>query len=131
MDKDKKTEIIVFIIMLFLAGFFINKEESLTCDSKYSYCKTLRTNFYNFSSTTNLWPPQEIEVPRISSYQVREGGRRHRRTVTRYELRLVSKSGSSNMVFKGYSTYGSAERKGQEIMECIKQEKYPCKIKKY
>ena len=127
---DKKTEFIIFIIMLLFAGFFINKEESLSCDSKYSYCKTLRTNFYNFSSTKDLLLPKDIEGTKVLSYRTRGGGR-HSRTVTRYELRFVSKYGPEYKIFDGYSSEKYAESSGQEIMECVKQEKYPCKIKKY
>lgn len=127
---DKKTEFIIFIIMLLFAGFFINKEESLSCNSKYSYCKTLRTNFYNFSSTKNLLLPKDIEGTKVLSYRTRTGGR-HSRTVTRYELRFVSKSGPEYKIFDGYASAKYAESTGQEIIECLKHEKYPCKFGKY
>ncbi len=128
---SKKTEFIIFIIMLLCAGFFINKEESLLCATQYSYCKVLRTNFYNFSSTTNLLLPKDIIGTTVDSYQVRRGSRGYRRMVTEYELNFLTRSGATYTVFKAYSGFEAAERTGQKIMECLQSENYPCKFGKY
>lgn len=128
---QQKHEIIIVILIFFIAGFFINSTNSLECKTKYSYCKVLSTNLYNIPSSKSIIFPNDILGTSVSEYKERRGSRGHRRTVTLYRLEFLDKSSTPHMIFKGYSNSMSAEKRGQEIMECIRTEKYPCKFNMY
>lgn len=128
---ERKNEILIGILVFLIAGFFVHKSDTLVCDNKYNYCKVLSANIYNISSTKYIIFPKDILETTVSEYKERRGSRGHRRTVTRYRLEFLDKSSTPHMIFKGYSNLMSAEKKGQEIMECIRTEKYPCKFNMY
>lgn len=119
---------IIFIVLLIFGGS-LQLDKTFVCTSQYSYCTLESHNYFNIKKSKKVFIPKEVAFCDIESYQVRSGSRYHRRTETRYLVKLLDKKGKSVKLFTDYYYYAQANDAKQRIMKCIEKGPYPCKVK--
>ena len=132
-DVLSRKEIIIFLIVFFIAGLFLTREVDFNCPDAKSYCTLTTTNLYNIQNSKKQIAPDNIrsfEVEGhigIHSSSTRRGstyGEMYRMVIRTKTGKLyrIHKSSKNPEFFYNYTT---------EITECLQKGNYPCKFHIY
>ena len=128
----KKEIIIISFILMFIALFNIKRDELFVCKAKLNMCKISSVNMFNIEQSRYIFIADNIVGTKVEKYRkVRRRRHRSPRTLTRYRLIVIDKSGKTSTIFDDYSYESLANNTGVMIMKCLRNENYPCVFKKY
>jgi len=125
LTDTQKISIAAGIVVMLAASFLQTKDAVVECPSKYEYCTVNGKSYLGIPFAKKIFIAKYIKGTKVEGYSVKSG--RHYRT--RYMLIALDNSGLQKTLIRGYYKRAWAENDAKGLMDCLKAENYPCRVK--